>query len=85
MDGRNRFNPVKIINSDGLYEPESSLFNSSTVADVEPTLLVEDNHLDETEHDRLLGELSVNDEYHVSAITKKSIQTKKVISSFIVI
>ena len=84
MDGRSRFNPVKIINSDGLYEPETSLSNSSTVVDVEPSLLVEDNHLDETEHDRLLGELSVNDEY-VSAITKKSIQTKKVISSFIVI
>ena len=78
---------------DGLNLFKSSLSNS-TVEDADPELVfvhdkqldqlvVEDNQpeLDEIKRERFLGEISETDEYGVSAITKKAIQTKKVISS----
>ena len=84
MDGRNHFNPVQT-------NAESSLSNNSIVDDANSELafahdqqlnelVVEDNQpdLDEIKLERFLGEISESDEYGVSAIAKKAIQTKKV-------
>ena len=87
VDGLYHFNPVKT-------HTGSSLSNNSTAVDVDPELIfahdqhlnelvVEDNETepDEIKLERFLGEISESDEYGVSAITKKAIQTKKLISS----
>ena len=84
VDGLYHFNPVKT-------HTGSSLSNNSTAVDLVfahdqqlNELVVEDDQpdLDEIKLERLLGEISESDEYGVSAITKKAIQTKKVRSSF---
>ena len=77
MDGHNYVDAAHKSNVD---EPELVFSHDQQLNE----LVVEDNQpeLDEIKLERLLGEISESEEYGVSAIAKKAIQTKKVISSF---